>query len=241
MSNFTENVKKYLPYLEDLRRRLYRLVILFVVVFVAGFLSSGFFLGTFVSYFDIPNVLIATTSPFQFANIAMDVGFFFAIIITLPMLMCQLFLFVAPALTRKEKNSLLFSVPVSLVLFLGGFAYGFFVLHYSFGLLAKLNESLGIRNIWDIGSFLSQLFITSSLLGIVFQFPIVLTFLFKMGLLSVDFLRQKRRLAYFLVFVLVSLLPPTDGLSLLAMGLPLVVLYEVTILINRNTKKICLD
>ena len=236
MGGFKDNVKKFLPYLEDVRRRLYRLTIVFIVVFVVGFFLTSFLIRHVVSVFDIPDVLIATTSPFQFADVAMDVGFFIALMVTIPLAVYSIFSFASSAMTRHERFRFLLSVPVSVGLFVTGFSYGFFILYYSFGLLARLNESLGIKNIWDISSFLSQIFITSSLLGIVFQFPLILTVIIRLGLMDVRVLREKRRFAYFIVCILVALLPPTDGLSLLAMALPLVFLYEATILLNRHIK-----
>lgn len=231
-----------MPYLEDLRGRIYSSAVIFSLIFFVGFFLSASILKHFVAFFNIKDVVIATTSPFQFASLAVDIGFFCALICTLPLFMYHLFAFVLPALSSKERRKLLLSIPVSIFLFVFGFLYGFMIIYYSFALLAKINQNLGIQNIWDIGSFLSQLFLTSSLLGLVFQFPIVLSVFVKLGMLSVEFLRQKRKVAVLCIFVLVSLLPPTDGISLIAMGLPLILLYEATILINRNNKKyICLD
>jgi len=59
-----------------------------------------------------------------------------------------------------------------------------------------------------------------------------MTYLIKMGVFDIDFLKKKRRIAIFVIFLFTTLLPPTDGLSLLAMALPLVVLYEATIFVN---------
>ncbi|MEY4602504.1 MAG: hypothetical protein RL292_445 [Candidatus Parcubacteria bacterium] len=237
MKPFVKHLETFLPYLEDLRQRIYWSTIIFGIVFIGGFFSSAFVLKHFISFFDIKDVLIATTSPFQFADLAVDIGFFFAIIITLPLVIFHLYSFLKPALTRTEKLWFTLSIPLSLLLFVCGFTYGFFILYYSFQLLAELNQGLGIKNIWDIGTFLSQIFITSSLLGIVFQFPLILSLGIKLSLINSDFLKQKRRVALFIIFIIVSLLPPTDGLSLIAMALPLVVLYEATILLNTNNKK----
>lgn len=236
MKPFVAHIEKFLPYLEELRSRIYWSTIIFCVVFVVGFFSSAFVLRHFIAFFDIKDVLIATTSPFQFADLAVDIGFFFAIIITLPLIIFHIYSFVHSALTHKERVLFMFSVPLSLVLFVVGFIYGFFILYYSFQLLAELNAGLGIKNIWDIGTFLSQIFITSSLLGIVFQFPLILSFAIKLEFIDQSFLKEKRRMALFIIFIIVSLLPPTDGLSLLAMALPLILLYEATILINTNKK-----
>jgi sec-independent protein translocase protein TatC len=226
------NIQKFLPYLEDLQRRLYFSTITIIVVFFVGFLSSGFILKKLIANFKIDAVVLATTSPFQFANIAIDIGIFCALIVALPLFMYHFFSFSYSALTKKELRKLLLSIPVSFILFLVGFLYGFFILFYSFSLLASVNQSIGIQNIWDISLFLSQMAITSALLGFVFQMPLVLTLLIKMGVISVSFLKSKRRLVVLLLCILVALLPPTDGLSLIAMALPLYFLYELTILIN---------
>ncbi len=78
------------------------------------------------------------------------------------------------------------------------------------------------------------MFITAALLGFVFEFPLLLTLFIKLGVIRVEALKNKRRIAYFLICCLTALLPPTDGLSLIAMALPLVLLYEATILLNNK-------
>lgn len=220
--------------MEDLRRRLYTGVILFVVFFIGGFLYAGVILKKLLVFVKIDQVIIATSSPFQFADIAMDIGFFIAIMVSVPYIIYSFYVFIVPALTRKEKGKLLKSIPVSIGLFAVGFLYGFFILYYALDLLAAINTSLGIANFWNIGQFLSQILITSSLLGLIFEIPLLLTLFIKLGIITPQTLKDKRRIAYFLTICLTSLLPPTDGVSLIAMALPLVLLYEVTILLNNK-------
>jgi sec-independent protein translocase protein TatC len=232
MDGFNGTLQKFLPYLEDIQRRFYSSTIIVLFVFFLGFFSSGFLLKKFILYFHVDNVILATTSPFQFANIAIDIGIFCALLMGLLLFMYHFFVFAYSALTKKELKKLLLSIPLSFLLFFSGFLYGFFILFYSFKLLASVNVSLGIQNIWDISLFLSQMAITSALLGLVFQMPLILTLLIRLKIFSVSFLKSKRRLVILLLCILVSLLPPTDGLSLIAMALPLYFLYELTILIN---------
>jgi len=226
--------------LEDLRERLYRGVILFVVFFLVGFLSSGIILKKILKLVHIDQVVIATSSPFQFTEIAMDVGFFLAIMVSVPYIIYSFYVFIIPALTRSEKIKLLKSIPLSVGLFIVGSFYGFFILYYALGLLASVNISLGIANFWNIGQFLTEMLITSALLGLVFELPLLLSLLIKLGITTPQTLKNNRRVAYFLTIFLTALLPPTDGVSLIAMALPLVLLYEGTILLN-NKKTICLD
>lgn len=221
--------------MEDLRERMYRGVILFGVFFLGGFLSAGIILKKILNLVHIDQVVIATSAPFQFTEIAMDVGFFIAIMGSVPYVIYSFYVFVLPALTRSEKIKLFKSIPLSVGLFIVGFFYGFFILYYALGLLASINTSLGIANFWNIGQFLSQVLITSALLGLVFEFPLLLSLLIKLGITTPQTLKNNRRAAYFSAICLTALLPPTDGVSLIAMALPLVLLYEGTILLNKRS------
>lgn len=220
--------------MEDLRRRLYFGAILFVIFFVGGFFFTGKILEKILGIVNIDKVTISTSSPFQFVNISMDFGFFVAIMACVPYIIYSFYVFIIPALTRSEKTTLLKSIPLSIGLFIIGFSYGFFILSYALDILAAINVSLGIANYWNIGQFIAQIFITSALLGLVFEFPLLLTLLIKLGVLTIETLKKRRRIAYFIMLSLTAVLPPTDGLSLIAMTLPLVLLYEATILLNNK-------
>lgn len=226
--------------MEDLRHRLYRGVILFAAFFGIGFLSAGVILKNLLKILQIDQVVVSTSSPFQFTDIAMDVGFFLAITVSVPYVAYSLYAFIAPALTKKEKIIIFKSIPVGAFLFVIGFLYGFFILYYALGLIASINVHLGVANFWNIGQFLSQVLVTSAMLGFVFQFPIVLSLLIRLGIMTPQILKNNRRIAYFLTICMTALLPPTDGVSLIAMSLPLVLLYEGTIVLNRK-KTLCLD
>lgn len=231
-----ENIKKFLPYVEDLRHKLYYTAVIFAIIFIVGFFSTPFVLKFFVSTFAITGVTIATTSPFQLTDLAVSLGIFAALIVTIPLTIFQLYFFIFPGLNKKEKTMLLSSIPICIVLFLIGFVFGASILFYAFKLLATINQNLGIQNIWSIGSYLSEIFITSSLLGLLFEFPLIITGLLRLQLLKLSTLKKKRRFAWFMVFIIVSILPPTDGLSLIAMATPLILLYEITVFINRHHK-----
>ena len=237
MEKVNEKYVIYYPFLEDIRRRLYRGVVLFTIMFFVGFFQTASILRYIIANFNIKDVVIATTSPFQFTSLATDVGFFLAIIVCIPYIIYNIYAFITPAITKRERRFVYFSIPVCLFLFIIGFSYGFFILYYTLQLLANINISIGIQNIWNVSDFMMQIFMTASFLGLFFEFPIVMTLLIKTKMLSVKTLKNKRRIAYFFIFALTALLPPTDGISLIAIALPLILLYEVTILFNKNHNK----
>lgn len=224
-----KNNPQYLRYLDEIRQRVYSLVIFFVIFFVAGFVYAGKIIGFIINNLRIANVSMVTTSPFQFFNLSMNVGVAVAMILILPILLFHIYYFLRDGLNLAEKRFFFKLLPASAILFCAGFVYGFIIMYYAFNYIAGVNNSLGIKNIWDIDKFISQIALTAALLGVIFQFPLVLSFLVKTNVISISFLKQKRRIAFAIIFIIVSFLPPTDGLSLIVMSLPLIFIYEITV------------
>ncbi len=232
MEELAPITERYGAYLEEARRRVYRLVIIFVAAFFLGVASTSILLPFFVALFSVPGVTIIATSPFQLLELTMNTGFFSAIALTLPFALREAYAFLHDALLPRERRLIFWFIPLALLLFAAGFAYGFAVMYYAIAVIASVNIGFGITNLWNITQFISQILITSALLGIIFELPLVLSGLIRLGVMSADHLRQHRRPAYAAIFIFVALLPPTDGLSFLVMSLPLVALYELTILAN---------
>lgn len=229
LETFTET---YSEYLEDIRKRFYRVAIVFVGAFLIGVFSTHLVLPFFVEFVSIPGVTIIATSPFQLLELTMNVGFFTALALTIPFAFIELFGFLGSGLLPGERRLILLLIPLSVLLFCIGFSYGFSVMYFAIELIARTNMGFGITNLWDISQFISQILITSALLGVIFEFPIILSALIRFGVLSVGFLRRNRRTAIATILVFVALLPPTDGLSFIVMAIPLVAIYELTILGN---------
>lgn len=237
MNNFQKTLSKYGVYFEDLRRRFFLLFKIFAGVFLLGFFATSPFIKLFIKHLAIKDVLIVATSPFQLVNLAMSAGFFLACVIVTPFFIYHLYAFLRPGLLPRERKSFVSLIPLALVLFFVGFSYGFAMLYFAVQGIAHLNVTLGVVNYWDIGRFVSELVLTSSLLGVIFEFPIVITFLVRIGVMNTQFLRAKRKHAAVGIFILVSLLPPTDGLSLILMATPMVLIYELTIMVNSRIER----
>lgn len=227
-------ITKYADHLADLQHRVVFLVRLFAICFIGGFFLTMPILKQLVHFLENPDVLLVISSPFQIIDLAMNIGFFIAIIITLPAAVLQMYFFFAPGLHRHEKYWFIFLVPVAVLLFGLGFGYGFGILVYTMQSVAQINVSAGLLNYWDVGKFASEILSTSSLLGILFQFPILISVLIRTRIISSTLLVYYRRHAYVAILCIVSLLPPTDGLSLVLMAIPMVFLYEITGIVNRR-------
>lgn len=234
VDNFQQSISKYGVYFEELRKKLFSLTKIFVIIFAFGFFATSPAIKFVMSHLDISGVTIVTTSPFQLIDLAMSVGFFTACVVTIPIFIYHLYSFLKPGLLPSERKIFILSLPLGLLLFIIGFIYGAGMLYMGVKLIAAVNIGLGVANYWDISTFISQVVLTSSLLGLLFIFPIVIRFLIRVGVLSIGFLKSKRRHAIVVIFIIVSLLPPTDGLSLILMAVPLILIFELTVLFNRE-------
>lgn len=232
MEDIEKSIEKYSPYITDILVRLNIVVIYFIISFIVGVIFSVPIMKQILKVFTFETVSLNTTTPFQLFDTALDIGLLIATIICVPVIIYQLYSFIKNALHKNERKTFFLVLPLGVLLFTVGFTYGFFIMYSTIQLLANINTNLGIKNIWDISMFLSKIISTSALLGLIFEFPIVLSLLNKMGVMEVTWLKEKRRHAIMIMFMLTSLLPPTDGISLILMVLPLIVMYECTILYN---------
>lgn len=227
-------LRDYGPYVEELRRRVLFSAVFFACLFCGGFALAPSLIQVFVRFFNAEGVSYVVSSPFQAFGLSINIALSIAFMFFLPFLLLQAYTFVAPALTRREKAVALGYAAASLGFFALGFCYGIAILHYAIGLVVRLNEGLGLQNLWDVSTFFSQVLLTSVLLGLLFQFPLVLHAALRHGFAAREMLVRQRRFVVAGCVIIVALLPPTDGLSLVVMALPLIGLFELVLLLNRT-------
>lgn len=155
------------------------------------------------------------------------------LLVCIPLVLYYLYDFLKDGLTQKEKKLFFVLLPAGVILFAIGFTYSFIILYFYLHSVSAINLAFGIQNIWDINSFIFQIITASAFLGLAFEFPIILTFLVRMGVIRASALREKRLYAIAGIFIFVGFLPPPDIFSTLIQALPLVVIYEITIWVNR--------
>lgn len=234
-SQTQETLEQYMPFLIEIRKRLLFLVSIFLITGVLGFMYYEKLITLILKIFSLEGVNIVFTSPFQFVNLAITSGFLTGIVILFPLILFQVLSFLKPALREREFKIILSLLPLSLVLFVAGFAFGVLIMRYVIILFYQKSLELEIGNFLDISALLSQILITAALMGVAFQFPIVLTVLMRLGVVTYEALTKKRLWVYAVSLIFTVLLPPTDLLSLLLLFLPLAFLFEITLLLNRWT------
>lgn len=236
-TNIEPVVIKYSPFFSEIRKRLIFTVSIFIICAAVGFMYYENIIRFVLSIFDLQGLNIVFTSPFQFFSLAVDSALLVGIIVVLPIVIFQILSFVKPALRRSEYKAVLFLLPVAMLLFMSGFIFGVLIMKYVVIIFFQKSVELNIGNFLDISKLLSQILVTATLMGTAFEFPIILTVLIRLKVIKLRAVAQKRLLVYVLSLIFAALLPPTDLLSMVLLFLPLALLFELTLLLNRYVLK----
>ncbi len=232
-SELEEAVEKYLPFVLEIRKRLLFVIALFLLAVLLGFIYYEKIVTFCLSLFNLEGVNIVFTSPFQFLSLALNTGVLVGILVVFPLLIIQILAFLKPALAPREFRMICSLIPISIGLFIGGFAFGVLIMRYVIIIFYEKTLQLQIGNFIDITLLISQILTTALLMGLAFQFPVILTVLMKLGVVSYKFISGKRPVAYAISLVFATLLPPTDIISLVFLTVPLLVLFELTLIANK--------
>jgi sec-independent protein translocase protein TatC len=223
----------FTAHLEELRKRL---IACFIAVGIGFVLSYGFKEKLFdvltmplISVMEAGDKIIFTGLPEAFFTY-LKVAFLSGIILAAPVIFYQFWVFVAPGLYQRERRLLVPIVILSTIFFVGGSLFGYFIV-FPWGF--KFFLGFASETIKPLPSMREYLSFSAKLLlafGLVFELPLVVTFLARMGLVSIDFLKKNRKYALLLFFVGAAILTPPDVVTQIMMALPLMVLYEISIL-----------
>nr|WP_144922717.1 twin-arginine translocase subunit TatC [Paenibacillus bovis] len=224
----------FLDHIEELRKRLMRIVVFFVLAVIVSFLIVEPIIN-FIQNADVAEELtmnaFRVTDPFK---VYMNMTFVIALIITSPVVLYQLWSFVSPGLLEKERRVTLSYIPVSVLLFLGGLAFSYFVLFpFLIKFMLDLSNEMSIQSTIGINEYFQFLFQITIPFGLLFQLPVVILFLTRLGIITPMFLAKIRKYAYFVLLVIAAIITPPDVISHLMVTVPLCLLYEISIWISR--------
>ena len=171
---------------------------------------------------------------FEYCKLA----FFSGLFIASPLVLYHVWAFVSAGLTQKERRVVLFALPFSVTLFLGGavFAY-FFVLPWSLKFLIDF-AGPNVYPILSISKYLSFVIMLLLAFGIVFEMPVAVMILAKLGIVTPSFLRKNRKIAIVAIFIAAAVITPTpDAFTQCLMAVPMLFLYELSIWISKLVYK----
>jgi len=236
----TDEKMPFTSHLEEMRSRLMHVIIVVVVLFVACY----FFKEKLFEVLTIPLVvampesssMIFTGLPEAFFTY-LKVSFFGAIFFASPYILYQIWKFISPGLYKSEKKYVFPFVLFSTLFFLGGSSFAYYVV-FPFGF--KFFLAFGtdfIKPMLSIKEYLSFSFKLLLAFGIIFELPIFMFFLSRIGLVNSKTLKTKRKYAILLIFITAALFTPPDVVTQVLMALPLMLLYEVSVWVVKLGEK----
>lgn len=228
-----DNQSEFIDHLSELRKRLVYTIIWFFITLCAGLYES-------------PNILLFIKNQPAAVNIEWNVfsmtdglfiymkcAFLVSILFTLPLALYHIWAFVKPGLTEKEAKGTLTFVPASFLLFLLGVCFSYFMVFPSMvSFMTKINSSIGAVETYGIDRYFSFMFSVIFPIGVAFEMPVVVLFLTKVGLLDPVKFKKSRKYAYLAMVIVGSSISPPDFVSHLSVTVPLILLFELSLIIS---------
>ncbi len=167
----------------------------------------------------------------------MKLCFITSIFLAYPFIIYQVWRFVSVGLYKKEQKYLLLYLPISYIAFVIGGLFGYFLL-IPFGLQFLIGIlGPGIQPIITMQQYISFVFMLTVALGLVFQLPLVMLLLSKIGFVTPDKFISWRKYAIFVIFIIAAVVTPPDPFTQTMTATPMIILYELGILISKPTKR----
>ncbi|MFA7380875.1 MAG: twin-arginine translocase subunit TatC [Bacteroidia bacterium] len=254
----------FFDHVDDLRKHLFRAVVAILVGTIAAFVQKSFIFDTLIFgpkrtdfwtyrmlcelshkiYHD--DTMCLSDIGFVVSNITMSgqftqhmfVAFIAGVILAFPFILLEVWKFIRPALKKSERNKVRGIVFYSSILFFIGILFGYYFLTpVSLSFLGSYRVSEEVINEINLESYIDFVATLTLATGIVFELPIVVFFLAKLGVMSAAFMKKYRRHAFLIILIIAAIVTPPDVTSQILMTIPLYGLYEFSIVIANRVEK----
>ncbi len=264
MTTKPKNEMSFLEHLEELRWLLVRSTIAILIASLFAFFISDFIIEQvifgpvktdFITYqifcelsqkMGVEADFCIKEFPFKIQNTNVGGQFSFLIwicliagfILSFPYVLWQIWRFIQPALYKNEqKNAVLFIVSTTILFFIGILFGYYLIVPLSVHFFGTFNVSNTILNEFNLESYIGMIKTSVIACGLLFELPIIIYFLSKVGLVTPAFLRKHRKYAIVIVLILAAIITPPDVLSQMIVTIPIMIIYEASILISVFVEK----
>ncbi|MEM8845715.1 MAG: twin-arginine translocase subunit TatC [Bacteroidota bacterium] len=258
------NEMSFLDHLEELRWHLIRSTVAIVIVACVAFIMKDFIFDTIIfgpkkmnfptyqffcriaTFFGIDSEFCSDQLPFTIQNRTMAGQFsahiwtsiWAGVIVGFPYILWELWRFISPGLHANERKYSRGFILVASSLFFMGVLFGYYVVApLSINFLGTYQVSKEVLNEIDISSFISTVRASVIACGIMFELPIIIYFLTKVGLVTPAILKKYRKIALVIVLILSAIITPPDVASQIVVAVPVLILYQISIYISKVVLK----
>ena len=239
-----EKIKQasFIEHLTELRSRLLKSIVYLFIFFVISYIFAeniySFLVEPYADAVKDDNInrrLIYTALHETFITY-LKVAFFSAIFVTSPIILTQIWKFVAPGLYTNEKKALLpYLIATPTLFLLGGMLVYYLVMPLAIKFFLSFETSAQIGNLpiqleAKVNEYLSLIMRLIFAFGISFQLPVLLTLLARVGFVNSTYLKKRRKYVIVIIFAVAAILTPPDPITQIGLGIPLLILYELSIL-----------
>ena len=245
----TEKKSTVSEHLIELRSRLLKSIIFLIITFIVCYIFSDKIYNFLVDPYaqavkdDSNNRRLIFTALHETFLTYLKLAFFAAFFFSCPLILMQIWKFVAPGLYKDEKLALLpFLIATPVLFLLGGMLVYYLIMPLAIKFFlsfetAAINGSLPIQLEAKVNEYLSLVMRLILAFGISFQLPVFLTLLAKVGFISSGYLKTRRKYVVIIIFSMAAILTPPDPITRIGLALPLLLLYEISIFTVRFVEK----
>ena len=251
-----EKEMSFLDHLEELRWHIIKSLIAIIVIAIGVFLAKTFVFETiifgpkradFVTYrflCGISETLCLQPPDFELITrelgeqfiVHLKVSFWLGLIIAFPYVFYQFWSFIRPGLYDHEQKATRGTVTICSILFLMGIMFGYYIVS-PFAVTFLSSYDVGATSAPTLQSFVNYMTMFTIPTGIIFELPILVFFLSKIGMITPEFMRTYRKHAIIVMLILASIITPPDVTTQILISLPLFILYEISIFISARVQK----
>ena len=236
------NQSNFVGHLTELRSRLVKSIIYFFIFFILCYLLSENIYSFLVQPYadavkdDVTERRLIYTALHETFITYLKVAFFSSIFITSPIILTQIWKFIAPGLYKNEKLTLLPYLIITPILFILGAMLVYYLimpLAIKFFLsfeTSTINNSLPIQLEAKVNEYLSLIMRLIFAFGLSFQLPVLLSLLARVGFVDSAYLKKRRKYVVVIIFAVAAIITPPDPITQIGLGIPLLILYELSIL-----------
>ena len=225
-------------HLRELRRRVLVCVVLLVLVFMLCLSAAPRIVTLLTDMGERYSYVYVYIAPQELFLVYMNVALVGALVLCFPLLAYEVYAFCSPGLTGRERRYTLGALGAGALCFLAGVAFAYFIsLPFMLRFLIQFTTQVNVSASISIEQYISFLLTVFVIFGLVFELPVVSVLLTALGLVRAEWLMKGRRVMIVVIFLLAAIITPPDVVSQIMVAVPMLALYELSILLSRLVGK----